>query len=194
MCLKAPLWPLKLQILVLMESLISVLAVLCQFFRRFVGSINLHLSFTGPFCFLFFLLNCYSLCLEKTPNGCVCTLVLFVTRSLSSLKVFNLLFPVYSPSSFSLLLVLSPLCFNAQVQQRGEKLCFVLGGRRSGKKRGVGRPLCVNLLACGRVMSVKGIKTYHQTNLSITPTTVLQSLLRYLPPLTFPLMCLLSEK
>lgn len=53
MRLKAPLWPLKLQILVFMESLISGLAVLCQFFRSFVVSINLHLSFTGPFCSVF---------------------------------------------------------------------------------------------------------------------------------------------
>lgn len=60
-------------------------------------NIILHLSFTGPFCpgFLFFLLNCYVLCLEKTPHGFVCSRVLFVPRSLSSLKVFNLLFPAY---------------------------------------------------------------------------------------------------
>lgn len=50
------------------------------------------------------------------------------------------------------------------------------------KKGGGVRPLCVNLLACGHVMSMKGIKTYHQTNLSVTLTTVLRSVLYYLPP------------
>lgn len=103
--------------------------------------------------------------------------------SLSSLKLFNLLLPVYFPSSLSLFLPLAPLCFNVKAHQRGEKLCFVLRGSRSGKTEG--GALCVNPLARGHVMSVKGIKTYHKTNLSVTPTTVLRSLLHYLPPRPF---------
>lgn len=64
------------------------------------------------------------------------------------------------------------------------------------KNRGGGRSasVCVNLLARGHVMSVKGIKTYHRTNLSVTPATVPHCVLRYLPPFTFPLMCLLSGR
>lgn len=81
-------------------------------------------------------------------------------------------------------------CFNVQVQHRGENLCFVLGVSCSGKNRGwVGRPLCANPLACGHVMSLKGIKTYHQTNLTVTPTTVCRSSLHYLSAFT----CVLSE-
>lgn len=115
-------------------------------------------------------LNRHSLCLEKTPHSCVCKPGLFVTRqlkrSLSNLKLFNLLFPVYFPSSLSLLLVLTPLCFNVRAQRRGGKLCF------GKKQRGLGLSVLI-FWPVVHVMSVKGIKMYHQTNLSVTPTTVL---------------------
>lgn len=46
---------------------------------------------------------------------------------------------------------------------------------------GVGRVLCFNLLAHGHVMSVKGIRRYHRTNLSVTPAAMRRSALRRLP-------------
>lgn len=73
------------------------------------------------------------------------------------------------------------LYFNHQVQQRGQTPCFDFVVGHSGKKVGVGRVLCFNLLAHGHVMSVKGIRRYHQTNLSVTPAAMLRSTLHRLP-------------
>lgn len=71
---------------------------------------------------------------------------------------------------------------------REEKTLFCLPWQPQWKKEGR-TWTCVNLLACGHVMSMKGIKTYHQTNLSVTPTTVLCSAPHYLP-LSLPPSCL----
>lgn len=73
------------------------------------------------------------------------------------------------------------LYFNRQVQQRGQRPCFDFVVGHSGKKVGVGRVLCFNLLAHGHVMSVKGIRRYHRTNLSVTPSAMLRSTLHRLP-------------
>lgn len=198
----APLRLSRLQILVLTHSFISFLGfIVSVFFGSFMASIDRSVSFTDPVRTFPELPQ--PVFRENTPWLCLQP-GLFVTRqrkaSLSSLRLFNLLFPVYFlPAHFSF----SHLCVLMCRRSGGEEN-FVLSCEAAAveKKKGGERPLCVNLLARGHVMSVKGIKTYHQTNLSVTPTTVLRSILHSLPPphpslpphpFTFPLMCLLSE-
>lgn len=107
--------------------------------------------------------------------------------SLSSL----LLCPVYVLSSLGLfLLLLTPLCFS----RRGEKLCFVLRGSRSGKREGeacvlICRPAVMLWVWRGLKHITKLICPLHRQPCSTIPCTT------SLPP-SSPLSlfhCLLSE-
>lgn len=76
----------------------------------------------------------------------------------------------------------SQLCF---VDAAEKRQTFVLPCEEAavGKTKRVGRPLCVNRLAHCHDPTMRGIKTYRQTNLSLTPAGSFH----------FPQMCLLSE-
>lgn len=88
---------------------------------------------------LFFPLNSHSLCLEKTPHGFSLLCLRLTQQSETPQSPLSCGFPV------SLFLLLTPLRFNMQVQQKKKQkntLCFVLGISRSGKKGG-GLASCV---------------------------------------------------
>lgn len=97
-------------------------------------SINLRMALSV----LFFPLNSHSLCLEKTPHGFSLLCLRLTQQSETPRSPLSCGFPV------SLFLLLTPLRFNMQVQQKKppkKHFMFCLGNQPQWKKKEVVRPL-----------------------------------------------------
>lgn len=154
---------------------IKVLYLRIVFVVSVIVSIKLRLSFSDPFCaFSQFLQPVFR---EDTLRLCLQRGLLATGQPSAQSALW-----MASLCSFLPFFSSSQLCF---VDAAEKRQTFVLPCEEAavGKTKRVGRPLCVNRLAHCHDPTMRGIKTYRQTNLSLIPAGSFH----------FPQMCLLSE-